>query len=114
MRETPLKWRRAWQLHRAMPGLDSHGDPVRTYDMDSPDLVGADGESSGVCWQIGIDNTAVEAYGERPIRSASFVLYDGAVKIAPFDRCVFGDGVWEVTAVTPWLHHRLVTLEAVR
>lgn len=52
MRQTPLTWRRAWQLHRSISSTDSRGDPIRTYNMDTPDYVGAAGASSGVCWQI--------------------------------------------------------------
>lgn len=113
MMETPLDWRRAWQLHRAISGTDSRGDPIRTYNMDMPDYVGIAGATSGVCWQIKRAEHSVQTYGERPSGVASFVLYDDAVKIAPFDRCVFGGGTWEVKAVMQWPRHRLVELERV-
>lgn len=113
MMQTPLSWRRAWALHRAASGMDSRGDPVRTWDMETPDYTGHDGAASGVCWQIGSDDTAVREYGEQPVSTARFVLYDDTVEIAPFDRCVFGGGVWEVRAVTQWLSHRRVDLERV-
>lgn len=112
MMQTPLGWRRAWQLHRSIPGTDSHGDPIRTYDMDTPDYIGVAGSESGVCWQIGSNGNEVQQYGERPSSNASFVLY-GDLKIAPFDRCIFGGHTWEVTAVTSWLNHRLVELKEV-
>ena len=113
MRQTPLTWRRAWQLHRSISSTDSRGDPIRTYNMDTPDYVGAAGASSGVCWQIASAEDTVQTYGERPTGMASFVLYDDTVEIAPFDRCVFGGGTWEVKAVTPWMHYRLIELERV-
>ena len=113
MTQTPLAWRRAWQLHRSISGTDSRGDPKRTWNMVDPDFIGEAGEPSGVCWQIGSDTSAVQTYGERPVSTAGFVLYDDTLEIAPFDRCVFGGGVWEVKAVTPWLNHRHVELERV-
>ena len=113
VRQTPLAWRRAWQLHRSISGVDSRGDSIRTYDMDTPDHVGAAGTLTGVCWQINSAENTVQTYGEQSSGTASFVLYDDAVEIAPFDRCVFGGGTWEVTAVTPWMHYRLVELERV-
>lgn len=112
MRRTPFAWRRGWQLHRVREGTDSRGDPVRTWDMDEPDFIGETGSSTGVCWQINDDNNSVQEYGEQPVSTASFILYS-EVEIAPFDRCVFGGGVWEVRAVTPWLHFRRVELERV-
>mgnify|MGYP000866506690 FL=1 len=112
MRQTPPNWRRAWQLHRSISGADSHGDPVRTYNMTTPDYVGVAGSESGVCWQIGSSESEVQQYGERQVSTASFVLY-GDLEIAPFDRCVFGGGTWEVTAVNSWLNHRLVELKEV-
>lgn len=111
--QTPLPWRRAWQLHRARDEEDSRGDPIRTWDMEEPDYVGEAGQPSGVCWQISSDDNMVQEYGEQPVSRASFVLYDDALEIAPFDRCVFGGGVWEVRAVTPWLSFRQVELERV-
>lgn len=111
--QTPLAWRQAWQLHRAREEEDSHGDPIRDWDMETPDYTGEAGKSSGVCWQIGSDDNTVREYGEQPVSRAGFVLYDDTVEIAPFDRCVFGGGVWEVRAVTPWLSFRRVELERV-
>lgn len=113
MRQTPLVWRRAWQLHRAVSGADSRGDPIRTYNMDMPDYVGVSGAPSGVCWQINSAEHSVQTCGERSSGTASFVLYDDAVTIEPFDRCVFGGGTWEVKSVTQWPRHRLVELERV-
>lgn len=112
MTQTPLNWRRAWQLHRSVAKTDSRGDPIRTYDMTHPDYVGQDGETSGVCWQIGSDDSSVEHYGEQQMATAFFVLY-GDLVIAEFDRCVFGGRLWEVAAVTPWLNHRRVELKEV-
>ena len=48
MRQTPCAWRRAWKLYRSVQTVDSRGDPVRKYDMTSPDYTGEDGKSSGV------------------------------------------------------------------
>lgn len=113
MRQTPLVWRRAWQLHRAISAADSRGDPIRAYNMDVPDYTGAAGSPGGVCWQIDGAEHTVQTCGERAAGTASFVLYDDALEIAPFDRCVFGGGTWEVKTVTEWPHHRLVRLERV-
>ena len=109
MRQTPCAWRRAWALYRSIQTTDSRGDPVRKYDMTSSDYTGEAGKASGVCWQITSDGIQVDASGERPARTAAFVLYDSAVEIAPFDRCVFDGGTW----VQSWPNHRYVTLEAV-
>lgn len=113
MRRTPCAWRRAWALYRSVQTTDSRGDPVRKYDMTSPDYTGEAGKASGVCWQITSDGIQVDTSGERPTRTAAFVLYDSAVEIAPFDRCIFDGGTWEVKAVQSWPNHRYVTLEAV-
>lgn len=112
MRETPTAWRRAWQLHRSIPGTDSRGDPIRTYNMEEPDYTGVAGTESGVCWQISNSDNEVQTYGERPSATASFVLY-GDLPISVFDRCVFSGGTWEVTAVDQWPHHRYVKLKEV-
>lgn len=113
MRQTPLAWRRAWALYRSRQTTDSRGDPIRNYDMTSPDYVGEEGKPSGVCWQITSDSVQVDVAGERLVRTAAFVLYGQTIEIAPFDRCVFGGSVWEVKAVQSWPNHRYVTLEAV-
>ena len=80
MRQTPCTWRRAWALYRSIQTTDSRGDPVRKYDMTSPDYTGEAGKASGVCWQITSDGIQVDASGERPARTAAFALYDSAVR----------------------------------
>ena len=64
--------------------------------------------------QMEFDNAGFQiGHGEQPVSRAGFVLYDDALEIAPFDRCVFGGGIWEVRSVTPWLSFRHVELERV-
>lgn len=112
-RETPMRWRKAWALHRATVTEDSRGDPVRRWDMTAPDYVGEAGAASGVCWQVRSGAWTAQELGERASGGATFDLFSD-VAIAPFDRCVFGGSVWEVRAVLPRSNHRHVVLEEVR
>lgn len=113
-RQTPIKWRKDWQLYRARSGTDSRGNPVRTYDMDSPDFTGTAGTVSGVCWQLSGSNAQTEEMGDRYNLTASFVLYLDALEIAEFDRCSFGGALWEVRKVLQWPNHRQVELVEVK
>lgn len=112
-RETPLDWRRSWTLHRAISGTDSLGDPVRSWNMKSPDFTGTEGTASGVSWQIKSSQWAVQEFGEQATGGAAFDLYLSALEIAPFDRCVFGGRVWEVRGVHEWPGYRHITLTEV-
>ncbi|MCC8064163.1 MAG: hypothetical protein LIO70_03630 [Clostridiales bacterium] len=110
---TPTAWRKGWTLHRAVTGVDSYGDPVRTWDMDTPDYTGAEGESSGVCWQIMSREAAVAEFGEAVAGAAQFDLFDDAVALSAFDRCVFAGRVWEVRGVAERSWYRHITLTEV-
>ena len=112
-RETPLRWRKDWALHRAIPATDSRGNPIRRYDMDTPDFVGTAGTASGVCWQVKSGAWTAQELGERAQGGATFDLFSD-LEIAPFDRCVFGGAVWEVRSVLPRSNHRHVVLEEVK
>lgn len=111
-RETPLRWRRAWTLHRASIATDSLGDPVRHWDMEHPDYTGVTGEASGVCWQVRTGAWTAQELGERASGGATFDIFSD-VAIAPFDRCVFGGSVWEVRAVLQRSDYRHIVLEEV-
>ena len=112
-RETPIRWRKAWTLHRGMLTTDSRGNPIRRYDMDTPDFVGTAGTASGVCWQVKSGAWTAQELGERAQGGATFDLFSD-LEIAPFDRCVFGGAVWEVRSVLPRSNHRHVVLEEVK
>lgn len=109
-RITPLDWRKGWALHRSISGQDSRGDPVRRYDMTAPDFTGTARTASGVCWQVKSREWAVQEFGEGVTGGAAFDLFLDALEIAPFDRCVFWDTVWEVRGVLPRSNHRHITL----
>lgn len=111
-RETPLKWRKAWALHRSSTVTNSMGDSVRRWDMETPDYTGEAGKASGVCWQVRTGAWTAQELGERAQGGATFDLFSD-VQIAPFDRCVFGGSVWEVRSVLPRSDHRHVVLEEV-
>lgn len=111
--ETPLEWRKAWALHRSISTEDSYGTPARRYNMDAPDYEGAAGTASGVCWQVRTGARVLQELGEQATGGATFDIYDSAVQIEPFDRCVFGGSVWEVRAVLPRSNFRHIVLEEV-
>lgn len=111
---TPLEWRKDWQLFRARQETDCRGDPVRRWNMTEPDHSGKAGTAEGVAWHIKNHAAAVEEYGEDVSAAASFLLDDPSVEIAPFDRCVFGDAVWEVRGVLERAAFRAVELVEVR
>lgn len=99
LRNTPLSWRKDWALYRSIPGEDSRGNPVRRYDMTTPDFEGKANTASGVAWHIASHEATVQEYGEGVTASASFLLDADGPEIAPFDRCTFGGAVWEVRSV---------------
>lgn len=113
LHNTPLSWRKDWTLHRSKQETDRRGDPVRRYDMDNADYIGAAGTASGVAWHVASHAKTVEEYGESVSASASFLLDDAELEIAPFDRCCFGGGVWEVRGVKQRANFRTVELVAV-
>lgn len=106
---TPLDWRRDWTLYRAIEDQDSHGDPIRRYDLEHPDFTGSARTASGVCWQVKSAQWAAEQFGEVSTGGASFNLFL-ELEIAPFDRCKFGGRLWEVRAVLPRSSFRQVLL----
>jgi hypothetical protein len=112
-RETPLRWRKGWALHRGILTTDSRGDPVRRWDMETPDYTGTSKTPTGVCWQVRSGAWTAQELGERAQGGATFDLFTD-LEIAPFDRCVFGGSVWEVREVLPRSNHRHVVLEEVR
>lgn len=114
LRSTPAGWRKDWALHRAIPATDSRGNPIRRWDMDTPDFVGTAGTASGVCWQVKSRAWTAQELGEQAQGGAAFDLYLDALEISPCDRCVFGGAVWEVRAILPRSNHRHVVLEEVQ
>lgn len=112
-RRTPMDWRKDWTLHRRKTTVDSLGDAVPYYDMSTSDFTGAAGTASGICWQVKSQEWAVKEFGEDATGGATFDLFLDELEIAPFDRCVFGGGVWEVRSVLPRSNHRHITLTVV-
>ncbi|MCD8147792.1 MAG: hypothetical protein LUD84_11060 [Clostridiales bacterium] len=104
---TPTSWRKAWTLHRAVTGVDSYGDPTRTWDMDNADYTGEDDQANGVCWQILSREAAVKEFGESVTGAAQFNIFDATVEISEFDRCVFDGRVWEARGIADrsWFRH---------
>jgi hypothetical protein len=109
LRNTPLWWRKDWTLHRSKVELDSHGDPVRRYDLTKADYTGQARTASGVAWHIASREAMLREYGDSISASANFLL-DLPLAIEEFDRCVFGGTVWEVRSVMERSGFRMVKL----
>lgn len=118
-RQTPLDWRRGYALHRRRTKTDGYGETVSYYDMDTPDLVVADGAEEGICWQdvrtwqSGGEMTSgssVQESGETPLGVLQGVCFT-ALEAEPFDRFVIDGKVYELRAVQQWLGYRLLQLQ---
>lgn len=118
-RETPLAWRRGYALHRRRTKTDGYGETVVYYDMETPDLVVADGAEDGICWQdvrtwqSGGEMTsgsAVRESGESSLGVLQGVCY-GTLEAEPFDRFVIDGKVYELRTVQQWLGYRLLQLQ---
>ena len=109
-RVTPLRWRKAWTLHRRQTGTDSAGDPTAVYDMEHPDFSAQAGEAGGVCWRVLSGDATVAERGERCTATARGCLFGAEPEVAPFDRVRFDGALWEVRAVSHWPGHREVTV----
>ena len=117
-RQPPRAWRQGFALHRRRLVTDEAGEPMAVYDMTHPDFTAPAGSDTAVCWQSlqgwqsGGHLTGrwrQHRQGEEP----SGVL-EGRLTyplmIAPFDRVVLEDGVYEVRSVQHWPGHRRVLL----
>lgn len=109
----PDLWGKAWSLYRRQTGTDSYGDPTAVYDMDSPDFTAEAGSSGAVAWQQSSGSADVAEAGEAEGGTAAGVVYDSTLELAPFDRVIFDDALWEVTTVTTWPNCRRVEVKRI-
>lgn len=118
-KETPLDWRRAFDLYRRRVERDALGGETASY-PDTPDECFDAGH--GLAFQhpkswnsggsVGAGEKVLE-WGEQPGGILEACLRS-ALEISPYDRLDIGGEIWEVRAVQHWPNHRKLLLQRVR
>ena len=114
-------WRQGFALHRRRLEQDGTGETVAVYDMEHPDFVAQSGSDTAVCWQSLqswqssgriTSGWRLNRQGEEPSGALEGRL-TYPLQIAPFDRVVLEQGVYEVRAIQRWPGHRKVLLQQI-
>lgn len=118
-RQTPLSWREGFALCRRRLETDSMGEPMAVYHMDEPDFVARPGTEEGICWQSVQSWRSSGRLTSGSSRQEQGELDTGVLEgrifsrleLAPFDRLVIRDEVYEIRNIQHWPGHRTLQLQ---
>ena len=115
---TPAAWRQGYALYRRRTGYDIFGSEIAVYDLSQPDAVVPAENGISIqrprAWNptSGLSSAAAHITFCGEMTGGVLAAYDrSGLSIAPFDRLIANNMLYEVRAVHRWPCHQKLLLQ---